>query len=214
MFYNRRMPKIVNHDLRRREILEAVRRVLLRQGLAGATVRAVVTESGLSSGAIRHYFASHGEMLRFAAEGISHQVTQRVAAARDSRRSPQDKAIAMLEELLPLDDVRRMEISLNVDLFRLTGDTTWGWTTWQGVRRFCRAAVLVLAESDRHSTERALRPARREHLAERLHMIVDGTAATTMFYGITPRPEQMRAGLVRAVDDVGRELRETGSESR
>lgn len=39
------MPKIVDHDQRRRDLVEATLRIILRQGLAGATMRDIATEA-------------------------------------------------------------------------------------------------------------------------------------------------------------------------
>jgi AcrR family transcriptional regulator len=44
------MPKIVDWDARRDEILSATWRVIVRDGIAGATVRAIAREAGCSPG--------------------------------------------------------------------------------------------------------------------------------------------------------------------
>ena len=44
------MPKIVDHDQRRRELVDASLRIIVRQGLAGATMRDIATEAGFANG--------------------------------------------------------------------------------------------------------------------------------------------------------------------
>ncbi|MGO2985400.1 MAG: TetR/AcrR family transcriptional regulator, partial [Brevibacterium aurantiacum] len=57
------MPKIVDHDQRRRDLVEATLRIILRQGLAGATMRDIATEAGFANGAMKSYFASKSDLL-------------------------------------------------------------------------------------------------------------------------------------------------------
>jgi AcrR family transcriptional regulator len=60
------VPKIVDHDERRDELAEAFWRVLARDGLQGATTRAVCAEAGRSRDAVDHYFAGKDELVSFA----------------------------------------------------------------------------------------------------------------------------------------------------
>lgn len=102
------MPKIVDRDQRRQELAQAVWRVIRREGVDHASVRAVAREAGLSTGSLRHYFASQSELLAFAMRLVMEQVENRVAAVP----RPDDPAAAakvVLAQLLPLDDVRNAE---------------------------------------------------------------------------------------------------------
>ena len=104
------MPKIVDHDARRAEIVAAVWRVIERSGMDGATVRSVAAEAGVSPGSLRYYFSDQGELVLFAAEAMTQRVVHRLEA------HPTDgdglvRAIRVLEEMLPLDEDRRAEAS-------------------------------------------------------------------------------------------------------
>ncbi len=93
---------------RRHDLAEAVWRVVRRDGLDGASVRAVAREAGLSMGSLRHYFGTQSELLVFAMRLVIDRIEQRVASLRvpdDPRRA----AETVLRELLPLDDERRAE---------------------------------------------------------------------------------------------------------
>jgi AcrR family transcriptional regulator len=57
------MPKLVDHEQRRRELGEAVWRVIRRDGVEAASVRKVAQEAGWSAGALRHYFSTQSELL-------------------------------------------------------------------------------------------------------------------------------------------------------
>jgi AcrR family transcriptional regulator len=102
------MPKVVDADARRTELAEAVWRVIVRDGLEGASVRRVAQEAGLSVGSLRHYFTSQSDLLSFALELVGDRIEARISALapeRDQRLRVQ----AMVEEMLPLDTERRAE---------------------------------------------------------------------------------------------------------
>lgn len=67
------MPKIVDHDQRRQVLGEAAWRVILRDGIDGATTRQIARESGYSAGVLSHYFESKDDILLEALR-ISHTI--------------------------------------------------------------------------------------------------------------------------------------------
>jgi AcrR family transcriptional regulator len=102
------VPKVVDHEQRRRELGEAVWRVIRRRGVDGASVRTVAQEAGWSAGALRHYFRTQSELLDFAIGLAAERIRERVGAlelSKDPRRAVEQ----LLSELLPLDDERRAE---------------------------------------------------------------------------------------------------------
>jgi AcrR family transcriptional regulator len=102
------MPKDVDHDERREELLEAVWRVIARDGMERATMRTIALETGWSTGVLGHYFADKddilGSALRLALERI---------AARWDVKLEDLTGLRALHELvldnLPLDDERELE---------------------------------------------------------------------------------------------------------
>jgi len=66
------MPKIVDHHDRRRELAEAAWRVVLSNGIDGATTREIARESGFSAGVLSHYFEGKDDILQAALE-LSHR---------------------------------------------------------------------------------------------------------------------------------------------
>ena len=102
------MPKVVDAAERRRHLAEAAWRVIRRDGLESASVRNVAREAGLSSGSLRHTFATQAELLVFAMNQVVDRITDRLEAL-DQTGLPQEVAERHLLELLPLDDERREE---------------------------------------------------------------------------------------------------------
>ncbi|MGP3960135.1 TetR/AcrR family transcriptional regulator [Nonomuraea sp. 3N208] len=110
------MPKIVDHDERRREVLSAARRVIVRDGIDAATTRAIAKEAGYSNGVLAHYFADKDEIL-LSALRQSHQRIR----ARLARKVEGVTGLAALRELLldnlPLDAERTQETRLEVSFW-------------------------------------------------------------------------------------------------
>ncbi len=107
------MPKIVDHDLRRAEVLDATWRVISKRGLEAATVREIAKEAGVSNGALAHYFTSKDDILIQAHRLAYDRVFDRVAvrsADLDSGATVRE----MLYEALPLDEDRRVEAVIDV----------------------------------------------------------------------------------------------------
>lgn len=103
------MPKVVDPETRRDDVVEAVFRVIRRDGLEQASLRNVAAEAGLAIGSVRHYFAGHGELMVFAMRAMASRVERRLLAHLETL--PVDPA-SMLSELLPLDETRRDEVTV------------------------------------------------------------------------------------------------------
>ncbi|MEV5896054.1 TetR/AcrR family transcriptional regulator [Nonomuraea fuscirosea] len=101
------MPKIVDHDARRRHIAEAVHRVIHDKGMESVSLREVAAEAGMSMGAVQYYVTTKDQMLLLALERIAIWIGERVAAVAAGRPTPLDVLRATILELLPLDEERR-----------------------------------------------------------------------------------------------------------
>jgi AcrR family transcriptional regulator len=88
------MPARTDHDARRRDVSEAVWRVLATQGFGGLTLRAVAAEMGASTGLLTHYFPTKRALVRHA-----HDIAEEVSQSR-VRRTPPDQGLAALREAL------------------------------------------------------------------------------------------------------------------
>jgi len=90
------MPKIVDHDGRRRELAQATLRVIGRVGLESATTRAVAEESGWSTGVLKHYFSNKDQLLHEALRELERINLERFeAAARQPSGSEAIRAAIM-----------------------------------------------------------------------------------------------------------------------
>ncbi|WP_309630910.1 TetR/AcrR family transcriptional regulator [Nocardioides zeae] len=119
------MPKVVDAEQRRREVLDAVWRVVERDGIAGATVRAIALEAGASTAVVTHWFRNKDEVLR-AALDLSHH---RIAARRQRHlegRTGRDALTEALRQMLPLDAERKLEMQIEITVWlrALTDDSS------------------------------------------------------------------------------------------
>jgi len=101
------MPKQVDHDERRRQIGDAVCRLIAARGLDAVSLRHVAAEADGSMGRVQHYFGTKDEMLMFAFEMISERVAARLGAVFSD--DPAQYLRAILLELLPLSPEARAE---------------------------------------------------------------------------------------------------------
>jgi len=103
------VPKLVDHEERRRQIAAALLRVAATRGLHGAGLREVATEAGLSVRLIQYYFGTKEQLLLYAARHLAIQLSDRVLARLRAAGDGGPRAIieAILSEALPDDDDSR-----------------------------------------------------------------------------------------------------------
>jgi len=95
---NIRKPSRARGEERRRDLLEAVIRVLAREGARGVTLRAVADEAGAAHGSAHYYFATQDDML---VEALRSIIAREVAETDDlvsaaSGQSPWPRLAAYL----------------------------------------------------------------------------------------------------------------------
>lgn len=191
------MPKVVDHEQRREELVRVVWEIISRGGIEGATVRKVAEAAGISVGGLRHYFDNQRGLLSFAAQAVARSVAKRIAGWLDADLPGIQRAQLILEELLPLDDNRRVEVDVWLAcLVRSHVDESLAelrHAAWSGERHICRLAVASchgLPLPNRVGQEFA--EAGLEGQAMRLHLFVDGLTLQTATYPHNFTPQAVR----------------------
>ncbi|WP_369259555.1 TetR/AcrR family transcriptional regulator [Geodermatophilus amargosae] len=187
------MPRTVDAAERRREIAAAVWRVIRRDGVQGASVRAVAREARTSMGALRHWFATQDELLHFAMTLVVEHARARVEAVVAGAVPDGALALRVLEETLPLDDERRAEaevwLALTARALTAPALAALRDRSAEDLFALCRWVLTVLADAG------DLRPGSDPSLeAERLYAVLDGLAVHA-----ATRPAALPAGRVRQV---------------
>lgn len=132
------MPKVVDHQQRRREIAEATWRTALKRGLDDLTIRKVAAEAQVSTGVLAHYFADKEALILHALQtAVDRIIAQFIERA--GNLPPWEALRAALLEGLPLDAARRDEWrtwlnfwALALDSPALTAEQNRWYGRWQG----------------------------------------------------------------------------------
>ena len=133
------MPKIVDAEARRQEVVQAVFRIIASDGLERASLREVADEAGLAVGSVRHYFASSDELLVFSFASVIDRISGRLESALfavegETPGSARQHAavLNLLGQFLPLDE------ELAVDA-----------CVWMAFRHAARIRPVLAAEAER-----------------------------------------------------------------
>lgn len=200
------MPKTVDHDERRAALLEAVWRVIARDGIERTTIRTIAKETGWSSGVLAHYFTDKDDILVSALRLVHERI-----AARWEEKLDGLEGLAALRELvldnLPLDDERERETRLLINYWsrRLVSDG-------QPPEQWRHGPLLVdrLADLIRDARRLGELPddAPAGDVAERLLALIDGLS----LHAVLPGSRVTRERQVAFVDQELRAISSTTGE--
>ena len=172
------MPKIVDHDERRRVIVEALWRVVARDGAHEVSVRHVAAEAGMPKSSIGHYVGTMPQLMGLAIDQLVQENTDYLLSL-DLLDMDADMATEVLYSLVPVSERRRhmsgvwllLAAQAGADpefaevLHRLNASVA------EGIGEFLRAMQQRgLVDSDR-DIDRETR---------RLHALIDGLALQCM----------------------------------
>jgi AcrR family transcriptional regulator len=193
------MPKIVDWDERRDEILSATWRVIARDGITGATIRAIAKEANCSRGILGHYFDDKADILGSALVLSHRRVGTRMAQASAGLTGLGALRAVMLEAL-PLDERRDLEAQIEISFWgRALGNARLRELQHSEFDRLCDRLQGHLQEAAQHGElagDCDLRLA-----THQLVVLIDGLSAQRVLYPdrVTPqRQVKMLDHLLRA----------------
>ncbi|MFF1264775.1 TetR family transcriptional regulator C-terminal domain-containing protein [Streptomyces anulatus] len=160
------MPRVIDTEERNRRVTEAAWRVLVRDGIPALSVRKVAAEAGLPPSSLRYTFPTQASLRIRAYEMVVERLAERVAAIAPGA----DWARAVLLELLPMDESRRLEMEITVVL----GTAAMADGALRATHRTAHQAVRDLCERVVRAV--GVVPADVRGETERLHAMVDGLA--------------------------------------
>jgi AcrR family transcriptional regulator len=112
------VPKIVDHDQRRQELMSATWRVIARTGIVGVTTREIAREAAVSTGVLAHYFTSKEDLL-IGSLRLSHQQFFTRVTERTQGLLGLEAIRVIMAEALPLDDQRLLEAQIELNFIAL-----------------------------------------------------------------------------------------------
>lgn len=192
------MPRRIDAEVRTAEIAAAALRVLERDGLAGLSVRGVAAEAGIAAASLRRAFPTQHALREYCLELIEQRATARVTSLELTDRALAD---ALLAQLLPLDEERRVELVAQVQLGVLSltdGDLRPAAVRLHAaVSGACRIAIDILAAAGQLGDGRDP-----DYEAQRLRALLDGIAMQGLWIGEPQGAGQMLSILARHLDEL------------
>lgn len=124
------MPARIDAEERRQYVIDAAFRLIVAEGLEGLTLRKVAAEADLNIGSVRHFFDGHEDLLTAAAHEAGNRMGQRLMhhPVEQLRGLDGEEALTalqdLLEQVLPVDEARRMEAIIVLELIRASRTQT------------------------------------------------------------------------------------------
>jgi TetR/AcrR family transcriptional repressor of bet genes len=105
------VPRLVDHEARRRSIADAIFTLICSQGLEAVSLRDVAAQAGVSMGAVQHYFKSKEQMLLFAVGHMRDRALARMQQELAAIPEPtaRETIMAAARVFLPVGEAGREE---------------------------------------------------------------------------------------------------------
>ena len=174
------MPKIVDQDQRRAELLVAVWQVIARDGLENVTVRTLARETGFSAGTLAHYFADKDDILISALRMSHEQISARWEEKLEGLRGLAAFKVLVMDNL-PLDDERELEtrLAMNYWVRAVTHEHVVSSQWRKGPPLYSRLVDLAAEAQELGEIGTEDAP---EEIAERFHALIDGLSLHSLLY--------------------------------
>jgi AcrR family transcriptional regulator len=184
------MPRIVDHDSRRQAYVDAMWRVVSREGAGGISVRSVAAEAGVSPSNIVHYLPSRGEMLGEAVSRLVADASARAAELEDADLDL-DSATDLVMVAIPHTRTRRRQSEVWLLLLAEQETNPDARRILSGLQG--RVAEAVRRSMDRFAAAGLMAPTRdRDREAVRLHALIDGLSIQTLVSSTDMSPTRIR----------------------
>lgn len=108
------MPKIIDHDQRRTEIIDITWQLIVEGGIEAATMRDIAKRAGFANGALKHYFPGKDDIIRGAYERALSSITEQLQPHIEGLTGLAAIRAAMIHTLpLTADDVTAARVLLS-----------------------------------------------------------------------------------------------------
>lgn len=197
------MPKKVDHEARREELVRAAWRVIAARGIDEVTIREIARESGYSSGVLAHYFENKDDLLAHALR-LSHQQIFKRYEAELQAPVPADALKAVLFDNLPLEEQRDLETRIEMSFWARSLRNEKLKTIQHEESEDLRALIRDLLEDAQE--EGAISP---EHdlelVLELFGALIDGISLHALLYPERLPPERQQQLMEFALELLGDE---------
>ncbi|WP_414051447.1 TetR/AcrR family transcriptional regulator [Macrococcus animalis] len=122
------MPKQVDHEAKKRRIIEFAYESILKNGAKGASVRSIAEIAEMTPGQIRYYYSNHTILLQDVMRFVTERVTNKIQMIFEDDSLPiEERIIKAILEVIPLDAKRTADmqvwLSFQNELHEVGADT-------------------------------------------------------------------------------------------
>ena len=185
------MPKKVDHEARREELVLAAWRVIAARGIDEVTIREIARESGYSSGVLAHYFENKDDLLAHALR-LSHTRIRKRYDAEVETPVAADALKAILLDNLPLDEQRDLETRIEMSFWARALRNESLHEIQQEESEGLRALLRELVENAQKDGAVAAEHDR-ELVLELVGALIDGISLHALLYPDRLSPQQQAA---------------------
>lgn len=165
------MPKLIDHEKKKEQIVEYTWQSIVNSGAKGATVRSIAKLAEMTPGQIRYYFPTHSALLDAVMEKVNHKVAQRIQVIFGKENlTEKERVIQTILAVLPLDDDRYVDMEVWMAFqyeIHEAGTNTMG----DEIRLLIQKSLQYLSEKKMLQEDLPV-----ELTAMRAHALVDGLA--------------------------------------
>jgi AcrR family transcriptional regulator len=195
------MPKKVDHDARREELVLAAWRVIAAQGIDEVTIREIARESGYSSGVLAHYFENKDDLLAHALR-LSHTRIRKRYDDEVEGRVPVDALKAILLDNLPLEEQRDLETRIEMSFWARSLRNEALREIQHEESAVLRDLLKELIESSQDEGEIA-KKYDRDQVLQFFAALIDGISLHGLLYPELMPPERMQGLMEFALELLG-----------
>lgn len=191
------MPKVIDHDQRRREIVEVAKQLIIDGGFEAATMRSIVAAAGFANGALKHYFDSKDEIVAATFESVLSETAERMGALAAPEPGSIEGLRAFIEAGMPLDEHRIASARVLIALWNHAMTNSDLAHRYQALLRSWRAELvdrIKVARADQQPTGAA--PP--EVLADEIITMTVGAHVTSLMF----QPGELVANYQAYIDHL------------
>jgi AcrR family transcriptional regulator len=186
------MPKKVDHDARREELVLAAWQVIAAKGIDEVTIRDIARESGYSSGVLAHYFKNKDDLLAHALRLSHTRIRKRYDVEVEEKPAAVDALRGILIDNLPVDEQRELETRIEMSFWARALRNEELHEIQQEESETLRELLRELVETAQKDKAIAKKHDR-EEILELLGAVIDGISLHALLYPDRLPPKKQAA---------------------
>ncbi len=135
--------------VRKQQIIEAARKLIIKKGSEHLTVRSIAKEVDITEAAIYRHFRSKRQILSF----LMNHISEAMMDEMNRRPAPGSNSLEMIEEVLrhhlsEIEQRRGMSFQIIAEILSL-GDKKLNWEVYESINKYLDRLKTLLAEAVR-----------------------------------------------------------------